>query len=159
MTKKSFEILNTLLTQIEENIPFHEKINPSVSESRVGWQLDHSLKVIHGVCTITIKTNPDKYKKNFNLWRSILFTLCHIPRGKTKDPKIVLPPEIITEDDLRKQLQASKKLIEQVKPLPKTSHFIHHVFGTLSKQQVLRFLEVHTKHHLKIVNDIKNKKQ
>jgi hypothetical protein len=157
MTKKRFAVLNTLLTQIEENIPFYEKTNPSVSKSSVGWQLDHSLKVIHGVCTITIKTNPDKYKKNVNLWRSVLFTLCYIPRGKAKAPRVVLPPENITEEDLRKQLQTSKTLIEQLKPLPKKSHFTHHVFGTLSKQQVLRFLEMHTKHHLKIVNDILNK--
>lgn len=154
MTKKRFAILNTILTQMEESIPFHDKANPSVSTSSVGWQIDHSLKVINGVCAIMIKTNPDKYKKNFNLWRSVLFALCYIPRGKAKAPKIVLPPEIISHEDLLKQLQAARIHIEQLKPLPETSHFIHHVFGMLSKQQTLRFLEIHTKHHLKIVNDI-----
>ena len=28
------------------------------------------------------------------------------------------------------------------------------MFGMLNKQQTLRFLEMHTKHHLKIVDDI-----
>lgn len=154
MTKKHSAKLYKLLNQIEEYIPFHEKISPSISKSNVGWQLDHSLKVINGVCTIMIKTNPDKYKKDFNLWRFVLFTLCYIPRGRAKAPKVVLPPEIISQEDLLKQLQAARTHIKQLMPLPETSHFIHHVFGMLSKKQTLRFLEVHTKHHLKIVNDI-----
>ena len=157
MSKKRFAILNTILNQIEESIPFHEKTNSSVSASSIGWQLDHSLKVINAVCAVMIKTNPDKYKKDFNLWRSLLFTLCYIPRGKAKAPKLVLPPEIITSENLHKQLQTAKKHLEQVKPLPETSHFIHHVFGMLSKQQTLRFLEMHTKHHLKIANEILTK--
>lgn len=157
MTKKHFVKLNTILTQIEEHIPFHEKTNVSISESSVGWQLDHSLKVIHAVCAVMIKTKPEKYKKEFNLKRVVLFSLCYIPRGKAKAPKAVTPPDLITKEDLLNQLKEAKIQIENTKSLPKTSHFIHHVFGMLSKQQTLRFLEVHSKHHLKIVNDILNK--
>jgi hypothetical protein len=157
MTEKRIAILNTLLTQIEESIPNYEKTNSVISQSSVGWHLDHALKVINRVTAILIKTNPDKYKKEHNLKRIILFTLCYIPRGKARAPKVVMPPEVITKADLINQLQEAKIQIEKTEPLTKTSHFIHHVFGMLSKEQTLRFLEVHTKHHLKIVNDILKK--
>ena len=155
MSNKRIAILNNLLAQIEEHIPNKTQINPSVSKSDVGWQLDHALKVINGVCSILIKTDPNnKYKKEFNVIRTVLFALCYIPRGKARAPKVVLPPDVIKEEDLFNQLREAHNHIKAVKPLPKTSHFKHHVFGTLTKQQTLRFLEIHTKHHLKIVNDI-----
>ncbi|GAA4889401.1 hypothetical protein GCM10023311_11800 [Flaviramulus aquimarinus] len=154
MDNKRIPILNNLLSQIEENIPHKEQKKPSISKTNVGWQLDHTLKVINGVCGIMIKTNPNKYKKDFNMIRTVLFPLCYIPRGKARAPKMVLPPDIILEEDLLNQLQKARNHITKVKPLPQKSHFKHHVFGMLTKQQTLRFLEIHTKHHLKIVNDI-----
>ena len=154
MTEKRLIILNTLITQIEETIPSYEITNHKVSKSSVGWQLDHSLKVINRVTAVLIKTNPEKYKKDFNLTRAILFPLCYIPRGKAKAPKVVISSDLITLKDLTSQLQEAKTQIEKTKPLPNKSHFIHHIFGMLSKQQTLRFLEIHTKHHIKIVNDI-----
>ncbi len=157
MSEKRIIILNSLLNQVEESIPYHKKTNITFSKSSVAWQLDHALKVINGVAGILIKTDPEKYKKEFNLTRTILFPLCYIPRGKAKAPKIVMPPDIITEEGLISQLQDAKIQIEKTKLLPETSHFIHHVFGMLSKQQTLRFLQIHTKHHLKIVNDILSK--
>ena len=64
MSEKRISILNTLLTQVEESIPYHKTKNTSFSQSSVGWQLDHSLKVINGVTRILFKTDPEKYKKN-----------------------------------------------------------------------------------------------
>ena len=157
MSEKRISILNTLLTQVEESIPYHKRKNTSFSQSSVGWQLDHSLKVINGVTRILFKTDPEKYKKEFNLTRTILFPLCYIPRGKAKAPKIVIPLDVITDKNLISQLQDAKIQIDKTKLLPETSHFIHHVFGMLSKQQTLRFLQIHTKHHLKIVHDILSK--
>ncbi len=154
MNKTRIDTITELLSKIEGYIPKKDMRNDSVSKSDVGWQLDHALKVINGVSGIMIKTNPNKYKKDFNLMRTVLFPLCYIPRGRAKSPKIVLPPNIILKEDLSAQLQSAHINIENVNVLPKTSHFKHHVFGMLSKKQTLRFLEIHTKHHLKIVSDI-----
>ena len=154
MSDKKIELLNSLLTQIEASIPMKDKTNNSVSKVDVGWQLDHSLKVINGVCGILQKTNPNKYKRNFNVLRSVLFTLNYFPRGRAKAPKIVIPPESITFEDLKNQLELAKTNIKNIAPLDKHAFFIHHIFGSLSKSQTMRFLELHTKHHLKIVNDI-----
>lgn len=156
MNEKRIEVLNIQLTQLEKSIPFKDKKNTSISKSDVGWQLDHTLKVINAVSSVLAKTNPTKYKKSFNLRRTILFRLGSIPRGKAKAPKAVMPPNTISTQDLINQVETAKTQIESIKALPKNAYFIHHVFGMLTKKQTLRFLEIHTKHHLKIVNDILN---
>lgn len=154
MKNKQIDILNTLLAQTEDYIPFKDKNHPAVSQSDVGWQLDHILKVINAVCPILKKTDPNEYKKHFNFMRAILFPMGYIPRGKAKAPKQVRPPNKITIKALYKQLSIAKNNISDMKAVKDRAYFKHHIFGVLSKKQTLRFLEIHTKHHLKIVKDI-----
>lgn len=154
MSENRIKILNQLLSQIEKNIPNKTLKNPSVSKSDIGWQLDHALKVFNAVSNWTINSNPKEYKREFNMWRSVLFPLCYIPRGKVKAPKHVLPPKIIEPIDLKTQLQTAKAQIKKLKTLPEKAYFKHFIFGMLSKKQTLRFLQMHTNHHLKIVNAI-----
>jgi len=154
MADKRIEILTQLLSKIEAQIPNKELQNPSVSKSDIGWQLDHALKVFNAVSTWTENSNPKEYKRKFNMWRSVLFPLCYIPRGKARAPKYVLPPEIIKTIDLKAQIQTAKTHIENLITLPEKAYFKHFIFGMLSKKQTLRFLQMHTTHHLKIVNDI-----
>jgi hypothetical protein len=154
MAKNRIEILNQLLSQIEKNIPNKALKNLSVSKSDIGWQLDHALKVFNAVSEWTENSNPADYRRKFSFWRSVLFPLGYFPRGKVKAPKYVLPPEIIETKDLKNQLQTARVHILKLETLPKKAYFKHFIFGMLSKKQTLRFLEMHTKHHLKIVRDI-----
>lgn len=154
MLNTNVKKLRMQLSQIEAFIPHFRVVNASVSKVSVGWQLDHSLKVINGVLNTMAHSNPKHYNRNFNLRRIILFSLNYIPRGKAKSPKIVLPPETILKEDLEKQLHTAKRLIDGIGTLDEAHHFKHFIFGTLSKKQTLRFLRLHTHHHLKIVQDI-----
>ncbi len=154
MSNSSIKNIEQLLTEIEANVANKNLKKESVSTSDIGWQLDHTLKVINAVCMTMINSDPSTYKPSAKPIRIVLFTLGYIPRGKAKAPKIVRPPKIITEANLLKQLTEAKTHVERIKTLPKTSHFKHFIFGTLSKKQTIRFLEIHTKHHLKIVRDI-----
>lgn len=146
--------LNNYLIEIEHAIPYLDKKDENVSKSTIGWQLDHSLKVINGISGVIAKTNPKKYKRDINAMRLVLFPINYIPRGSAKAPKVVMPPEIIIETDLRKQLEQAKQNIKLLEPLHKRSHFKNHVFGMLNKRQTIHFMGMHTKHHLKIVRDI-----
>ena len=157
MSNKRITILKNQLSKLESFIPLIDKENPKVSKSTVGWQLDHALKVFNAVSKWTENSNPKEYKRKFNFWRSVLFPLGYFPRGKVRAPKYVLPPEIIKNEDLNAQLQTARTHIENLKTLPEKAYFKHFIFGMLSKKQTLRFLEMHTKHHLKIVNDILKK--
>ena len=158
MTKNRIEILNQLLSQIEKNIPNKGLKDDTVSKSTIGWQLDHALKVFNAVSEWTKNSNPNDYKFKFSIWRSVLFQIGYFPRGKVKAPKYVLPPEIIETEDLKSQLQSARAHIKKLETLPEKSYFKHFIFGMLTKKQTLRFLEMHTNHHLKIIHDILNKK-
>lgn len=154
MSDKRITILKKQLSQIELFIPLMDKQNSKVSISTVGWQLDHTLKVFNAVSESTKRSNPEKYERKFNLWRTILFPLGYFPRGKARAPKYVLPPEIITTNDLNTQLLVAKEHITTLNSLNKTMYFKHPIFGLLAKKQTLRFLQMHTHHHLKIIHDI-----
>tara|TARA_R110000868_G_scaffold289108_1_gene549249 strand:- start:899 stop:1372 length:474 start_codon:yes stop_codon:yes gene_type:complete len=154
MSNKRITILKNQLSQIELFIPLIHKKNPKVSKSTIGWQLDHALKVFNAVSKSTKNSNPKEYERKFNFWRTILFPIGYFPRGKARAPKYVLPPEIITLDDLNTQLLVAKENINTLNSLNKAMYFKHPIFGMLAKKQTLRFLEMHTNHHLKIINDI-----
>jgi hypothetical protein len=154
MCHNRIKTANLLLDKIEANIPNKDLQKSSVSKSTIGWQLDHSLKVFNAVCEWTINSNPKDYKRKFNFWRTLLFTLNYMPRGKVKAPKIVLPPEVVLDADLYSQLKTARNHLNTLATLPKTVYFKHFIFGKLSKKQTLRFLQMHTHHHLKIVRDI-----
>lgn len=154
MRNSRIKQVKQLLAEIEENIPKKDFKNEHVSKSTIGWQLDHALKVVNGVCKMLEASNPKTYTSNFNLTRTVMFTFGYFPRGKGKSPKVVLPPDVITSENLLNQLAVAKTNLEKIKSLPKTSHFEHFLFGDLTKKQTVRFIEIHTKHHLKIVRDM-----
>lgn len=149
--------LQNLLQQIENHIPHFEKINPEVSQSTVGWQLDHSLLVINGVITQLKNATPENYKWKFKWIRLVIQTTNKIPRGKVRVPKSVKPTDVATIEDLKIKLEQAQKGISDLEKLHPNSYFTHPIFGDLNLKASIWFLKLHTKHHLKIVNDIINK--
>jgi hypothetical protein len=154
MLYKKPESLIPLIDKLKSHLPEKDKRNVKVSNSDVAWQIDHSLKVFNLVCDTLLKSNPEDYKSNFNTWRLVLFTIGYFPRGKVKAPKFVRPPEVITIEDLNAQMQLAYQYIERLKSADKHAHFKHFIFGALHKKQTIRFLQLHTNHHLKIIRDI-----
>ncbi|WNM18957.1 DUF1569 domain-containing protein [Flavobacterium capsici] len=149
--------LNQYLTILETRISFYEKENLSISKSNVGWHIDHSLKVLIGIINILKNSNPEEYKWKFNKSRLFVYTLGFIPRGKGKAPKSVQSFEAIDLNDLNSQLETTKKIISELNSLDKNANFNHPYFGVLNLKQSIYFLKLHTKHHLKIIDDILKK--
>lgn len=152
VTKPGF--LNSHLAEIEEKIRFHDQKNPEVSKVNVAWHLDHMLKTVNQICKALETSDPSAFKASRNLMRNILLALNYIPRGKAQSPAKVRPPEIIHADDIQSQLDEARQKVSKVFELDRKAHFAHPVFGTIAHGQALRFIEVHTNHHLKIVRDI-----
>ncbi|WP_412476452.1 DinB family protein [Flavobacterium sp. TBRC 19031] len=149
--------LNDLLSQIENAIPYWEKQNTTISQATVGWQLDHSLLVINGIITQLAESNPNHYQWRLNWKRTYIQLRNSIPRGKAKAPKQVRPAEFNTMEDLKNKLSKAQQNIKLLNSLPKNSYFTHPYFGDLNLKASVWFLQLHTNHHLKIVNDIINK--
>ncbi len=147
-------LLEKELNQLKEYTNSFEKIKTSISSKSVGWHVDHSLKVINGVINALTKSNPKGYKWKFNMVRAFVFSFNYFPRGKGIAPKKVLPPEVLVKDDVYSQIVQAKLNLEIVITLPAKSNFNHPYFGVLDLRQTLKFLGLHTNHHLKICRDI-----
>jgi hypothetical protein len=143
-----------LVNRLESNFQNFESENSLVSKSTVGWQIDHSLRVINGIINQLKKSNSIDYKWKFNFPRLVVFTLNKIPRGKANAPKTVQSYEKIAIQDLINQIEIAKKLIMELNSLNKNLNFKHPFFGILNTKQSIKFLEIHTNHHLKIIIDI-----
>ncbi|WP_298782438.1 DUF1569 domain-containing protein [uncultured Polaribacter sp.] len=147
-------MLEKELKLIESYFDIIEAKNNKISKANVGWHLDHTLKVINTVCKTLVNSDPKEYKYSFNRLRLIVFTLGFFPRGKAKSPKRVLPPEVIYIEELQKQLSEVTENVKNLEGLTKNKHFHHPLFKQLNKKKAIRFMKMHTNHHLKIVKDI-----
>jgi Protein of unknown function (DUF1569) len=147
--------LQQLLLVVEEKIQHHEKINVSVSASSVGWQIEHILLTIKIILDGLKKSKPDEYEWKFKLPRLIVFTLKKIPRGRAKAPAIVRP-EKYDEATIRHHLQKIKDTLQNTEELHAKQFINHPFFGHLRMKKTITFLEIHTMHHLKIIDDIVN---
>ena len=149
--------LATLLDQLENHIPYSESTNFLVSQSTVGWQIEHSLLTINGIVGAVQKSNPKNYNWKFSFFKIIILATQKIPRGKAKAPKIVRPEGEISSETLGLSLSKVKENLMDWKDLDKNTHFPHPFFGILNKKETENFLALHTKHHLMIIDDILNK--
>lgn len=146
--------LEKLLNQFELRIPLFAKENSEISKANVGWHIEHSLLTIMGVTKVVLRSNPINYKWRFKLSRLLIFTFGKITRGKAKAPEVVVPKNEISESQLLLNLELTKKLILELKSISNDHYFEHPYLGKLKKKNAIRFLEIHTKHHLKIIEDI-----
>lgn len=139
---------------IKAHIQYLEKVNTKVSKVSVGWHLDHSLKVMNSVIENINSSTAVHYQPKFSALRLVTFTLGFFPRGKAKSPKRVLPPEIIVKKDIEHQLETAMHNLKLMDGLDQHQFFTHPLFHQLNKKQTIKFLGLHTNHHLKIVKDI-----
>lgn len=131
-----------------------DKNNPLVSNANVGWHIDHSLMVINKVLSQLEQSNEKDYKWQFNLKRTIVFFQNEFPVGKAKAPETVKPDQDFKEETTLAFGEKAKAKIESSIHLPTKKNFKHPFFGLLNKKQTLKFLDIHTNHHIKIIKRI-----
>ena len=154
MKQLNTSTLENKLSQLESYIPDFEKKNLAKSKATIGWQVDHSLKVINSVIVAMQKSDPKLYTNNFKFIGKLLLGLNYFPKGRAKAPKHVSPPEIITKKDIITQLANARENIKTLEKLNTNAFFKHPLFGNVNKKRVLSFLNAHTNHHLKIIKSI-----
>ena len=142
------------LTELASYISQSDRQNVGVSNANIGWQIDHSLRVMNQVISALLKSNPEEYKPKFNWRKSFIFFTKKIPRGKVRAPKGILPTEEITESSLISSVQLAHKNIGLLENCAPYHFFVHPFFGQVNVRETLVFIEVHTEHHLKIIRDI-----
>ncbi|MEN9523615.1 MAG: hypothetical protein RL065_1992 [Bacteroidota bacterium] len=146
--------LIALVNQLEQNISYFEKSNLKFSSANVGWQIEHSLLTIDRIIMALEKSNPELFKKKFNFSKFRVFLFNKIPRGKAKAPKIVTPQSDINSASLKNHIETTIKNIHQLNYIQPNHFFSHPYFGDLIVKDAINFLEIHTQHHLFIIQDI-----
>ncbi|MEM6892565.1 MAG: DUF1569 domain-containing protein [Bacteroidota bacterium] len=128
--------------------------NPAVSKADVAWHIDHSLKTINKIYEELEKSNPEDYQYTFSFSRICIFAWGDFPRGVAEAPKVVRPPMDIETENLYVQWEEARQNLNKLKELDDRVHFKHPYFNVIDKGQTKRFLRIHTRHHLKIIEDI-----
>lgn len=147
--------LQQTLTELESWIPKRAIIQKSISDVSIGWQISHCLKVMNGVTSLLVKSNPEEYKWSFNWIRTMVFLFKKIPKGRAKAPKAVRPvEEELTKEELIAAFKKAKTQLEEALKTAPNAFFEHPYFGLLKKDKALYFLELHNRHHLNIIKDI-----
>jgi len=145
--------LNKLILELESKVSKQKLTNESISKSNIGWHIKHCLLTIDGIIETLKKSNPSEYKWKFKMLRLIVFMRNKIPRGRGKSPKIVIPKKY-DELSLKKDCKNSIIKIKELESIDKDKYFKHPYFGDLKLDKTIKFLEIHTNHHLEIINDI-----
>lgn len=133
------------------------KINPNISKATIGWQIDHTFKVINGVFNVLIDSKEEDYNWTFNIKRFAVFLQNKIPRGLAKAPKTVQSYNEVSLNEIKTGYLKAKENLEKFDKLPIKSNFKHPFFGILNRNETIKFLKIHTQHHLKIIKDITQK--
>jgi len=152
MTKKLFKLLEIL----DKNLQSYEQVKPAVSAASIGWHIEHALLTIDRVIERLKHNDPKKYKGKLSFLKIIIFATKTIPRGKARSPEVVKPNTAITKENLSKHISATRNKILELKGIDQNQFFEHPYFGHLKLRQAIKFLEIHTNHHLKIVKDIQH---
>lgn len=146
--------LENQIKQLATFLPAFETINLDVSAASVGWHVEHSLLVIKQITSTVAQSDPNLYQRKFNFTKCWVFLLNYIPRGKAKAPKVVIPGEGLSLKALEESIAHTYQALNYLKDCQENQYFMHPLFGMLNQQQTIRFLSIHTKHHLKIIQDI-----
>lgn len=147
--------IESLLEELAQNIPFYDRQKPGVSKSGIGWHIEHSLLTIDRVAERLLQTDSRNYKWKFSFPRLLVFTTQMIPRARAQSPASVQPGEHITQETLAAHLKSATEKLKQLAQAKKDQYFEHPFFGHVKLKQAVKFLAIHTKHHLKIIRDIK----
>ena len=142
------------LQKIESLLSKIDVTNEKVSKASVGWHLEHLLLILNSSLKGLTMTDPKDYKPKSSLKKFVFLNFGLIPRGKINAPKQFFPLEIPTQESILKLMSLAKERLEVTKNLPEKSFITHPFLGDFDKKTTLRFLWLHTNHHLKILDDI-----
>lgn len=148
------EKLQRLLSRLAAKISFYYKKNEKISKADVGWHIEHVLLTLSLVTNAIAKSNPKGYKWTFNFIKIAVLTTGKIPRGRAASPEVVRPKGNYDMETLKNHLEKTKETLLSLHSLNDDQYFTHPYFGDLRLKPTIKFLEIHTRHHLAIINDI-----
>lgn len=154
VSKYNMNKLRALINELENKIPKQKLINQKISKSSVGWHIEHALLTVDLIIEALKISNPTDYKWTLSYTRILVFTMKKIPRGRVQSPTSVRPTNTFNIETLENHLYVSKEKLKEFDSLKPNNYFEHPFFGKLNVMPTIKFLVIHTKHHINIINDI-----
>ena len=148
--------LQQQLSGLQSHISHYELLNPLVSQASVGWHIEHSLLVINGIIKTLQTSDPTKYHRTFNLRKTLVLLVGTFPRGRAKAPESVTP-QSYDKATLLTHAATTENKLKELEMISAGQFFKHPLFGHLKVKAAIRFIGIHTKHHLDIIEDIVKK--
>ena len=146
--------LTKSLSGLEANYHNYDVAVASVSAASVGWHIAHSMLVMQSVVKALANSDPANYRPRFSVWKPIILVSGYIPRGRVQSPERVRPKTFDDPVLLQQEIATTKLLMHKLDELPANAYFEHPLFGHLNLRTAVRFMEVHTRHHQKIIDEI-----
>ncbi len=150
------------LIELASDHPLHDAEAAKVSKWTIGKQLEHLLLSDSSIFDSfdRLIDGRDAPAPGGPTWLGrIILATGFIPRGRGKAPKGVRPAGRAASDieaGLHRLRQRCDQLREHLPLLEEAGWRCHHpYFGALAIGEWMRFMDVHHRHHLKIVRDIR----
>lgn len=143
-----------LIGAIESHLSQREMVNNAVSNVPVGWHIEHILMATVIITEQLLRSDPAQYQWQLNSNRLLIFFLNRIPRGKGKAPASVMPKDKTSLARVEKYLEIAKEKLAAIKGLQSNCYIVHPYLGMLNRDASVRFMCIHVKHHLAIIEDI-----
>jgi DinB superfamily len=142
------------LDQIREAVTRADASAPSVSQWSVGMHVHHlALTMINIGNGLAKSTQPAPPAKR-SIAKHIVFTLGKIPRGRARTTKNGTPQPSVPAPELLALIDESARQMDAAAKLDRNTWITHPIFGPLRRDDALRFVSIHNRHHLRIVADI-----
>ena len=144
----------SILNRLENAIPYADKVYEKVSQRGVDWHLEHSLKIVNSICKTLVGSKEEDYAPKFSLPKYYILWTNKIPRGKARSPKIFNTKETVDTSTFPEFLEKTKQRLVSIENLKAQQHFRHPLFGDLKLKAAKKFINIHTSHHLDIIEEI-----
>ncbi len=133
---------------------FAERKAEAVSAWSVGTHIQHLSLAMSGISKALLASSSPMPPARFSLPKFFVLLLGRIPRGKGRAPKSTIPEKEVSKEEVLAALAAAREGMVAAQSVPFDRWFQHPMFGPLTKDQTLRFVEIHNRHHLAIIREI-----
>jgi len=147
-------VIEQTLDSFREAVKHAEVAAPAVSSWSVGEHIHHCCLSMIGISKSLRKSTPPAPRAKPTVARSAVLYFGFIPRGRAQSPSFIVPKPSTPQEELRAMLDQSAELLLMAHSLDRSTWFTHPLMGPMQRDQALKFVLVHNRHHLKIVADI-----
>jgi len=142
------------LHDLRAAVPHAQARAPQISAWSVGMHVHHCCLSMHAIRDRL----ADSSSRAPWTWRSLIGRLVlrrgRLPRGRAQAPKVARPTADLSHEGLHAQLEDAEQAVADMRALEPERWIRHFALGTMRRDDAVRFIGIHNRHHLSIIRDI-----